>query len=131
MAAVVSLANHAHVFPAALNPAGTIDQLLLHMDACEISHAVCFAPFPHQTAAQKLDPNAWLAAEIKSQDRLLGFGTIDFARSDIAQQVRCLADLGFKGIKIHPPGQKLEILSPRALEAYRAAEEADLFLVFH
>src|ERR1700722_4315867 len=129
--AAVSLANHAHVFPAALNPAGTIDQLLVHMDACDISQAVCFAPFAHQTVAQKLEPNAWLAAELKSKDRLLGFGTIDFTRSDIAQQVRQIADRGFKGIKIHPPGQKLKILSPPALEAYRAAEEVNLFLVFH
>jgi len=131
MVAAVSLANHAHVFPAALNSAGTIDQLLAHMDACEISQAVCFAPFPHQTAAQNLDPNAWLADQLKSQDRLFGFGTIDFTRADITQQVQRLADLGFKGIKIHPPGQKLSILSPPAIEVYRAAQEANLFLVFH
>jgi len=131
MASRVSLANHAHVFPPSLNPAGGIAQLLVHMDACDIAQAVCFAPFPHQTAAQKLDQNAWLAAEIKSQDRLVGFGTIDFAAADIAQQVRQITDLGFKGIKIHPPAQKLGILSPPAFEAYRAAQEANLFLSFH
>src|SRR5262245_32693460 len=41
-------ANHAHVFPASMNPAGTIDRLLQLLDACQIAQAICFAPFPHQ-----------------------------------------------------------------------------------
>ncbi len=131
MAARVSLANHAHVFPSSLNADGTIDKLLAYLDACDIAKAVCFPPFPHQIAAEKLDQNAWLAAQIKSQSRLLGFGTIDFTRVDIPQQVRQIVDLGLKGIKIHPPAQKLEILSPPAFQAYRAAQEANLFLTFH
>src|SRR5688572_11159507 len=49
-------AHHAHVFPANVNPNGTIDRLMLLLDACAIDEAVCFAPFPHQVRGMGLDP---------------------------------------------------------------------------
>jgi len=127
----VSLANHAHVFPAGINADGTIDRLLSHLDACGIAEAVCIAPFSHQAKGPDFNPNEWLARELSGRDRLYGFGTIDFSRADVKDQVRRIKDLGLKGIKIHPPGQKLELLSPRAFDAYAAAEEVGLFLTFH
>jgi predicted TIM-barrel fold metal-dependent hydrolase len=127
----VSLANHAHVFPAAINADGTIDQLLRHLDACNIAEAVCFAPFSHQSKEPGFDSNEWLARELRGRDRLYGFGTIDFTRADVREQVKRIIDLGLKGIKIHPPGQKLELLSPRAFETYATAQDAGLFITFH
>src|SRR5689334_1274687 len=67
------LANHAHVFPASINPHGTTDRLLRLMDACGIEQAVCFAPFCHQCQGTEVDePNRWLASAIARQPRLLG-----------------------------------------------------------
>src|ERR1700683_219557 len=94
----VSLAHHAHVFPPQIKPQGTIDELLKYLDAAGIEQAVCFAPLPHE--AKTLDQNNWLAGEIKNQPRLFGFGTVDFTRADVAEQVKKIAGLGFKGIKI-------------------------------
>ncbi len=37
------LANHAHVFPAAINPNATIERLLKLLNACGIEQAICFA----------------------------------------------------------------------------------------
>ena len=54
-------ANHAHVFDAERRPDGTVDKLLKLMDACEISKAVCFAPFKGQTSDPDIDPVEWLA----------------------------------------------------------------------
>src|SRR5258705_7136248 len=97
------LANHAHVFPAAVNPGGTIDRLLKLLDACGIAQAVCFAPFAMQMDGQSDRPNAWLAKELpRYRDRLWGFGTIDFRRDDLKDQVREASDLGFRGLKLHP-----------------------------
>ncbi len=127
----VALANHAHVFPAGMNPAGTIDHLLKHLDACDIAEAVCFAPFSYQAKSPDFDAVDWLAKELKGRDRLHAFGTLDFERANIRCQIKRIVDLGMKGIKIHPPGQKLEILSARAFEAYAAAQEANLFITFH
>src|SRR6478672_13262593 len=113
------LANHAHVFPAKINPQGTIDRLLTMLDDCGIEQAVCFAPLPYQCDNNNLpDPNSWLASEIKSRPRLLGFGTIDVRRDDVKAQVTHVADLGLRGLKLHPNAQEFDILSPRLFEVY-------------
>jgi uncharacterized protein len=62
---------------------------------------------------------------------LRGFGTIDLRRDDIADQVKRVVDLGFKGLKIHPQAQEFDLLEPRAFELYGAAQDANLFLTFH
>jgi predicted TIM-barrel fold metal-dependent hydrolase len=128
------LANHAHVFPEAVNPNATIDRLLRLLDTCGIAQAICFAPFGQQVDGFDLPGghNAWLARELKRHgDRLYGFGTIDFRRDDIAAQVREAVDLGFRGLKLHPNTQRFDILGEKQLAAYAAAEAANLFLTFH
>lgn len=126
-------ANHAHVFPASMNQAGTIERLLQMLDACHIEQAICFAPFPHQCDKNGLDPNTWLATELEHHaGRLFGFGTIDFRRdSDIESQVQQAADLGLKGLKLHPNAQDFGITDPIAMRAYGAAERHGLFITFH
>ena len=124
-------ANHAHVFPAAVNPGGTIDRLLKMLDECGIARAVCFAPFGMQMDGQSDSPNQWLATELQSRPRLIGFGTIDFRRDDLKDQVRQAAELGFRGLKLHPNIQKFDVLGDEALQVYAAAEENKLFITFH
>ncbi|MEO6436248.1 MAG: amidohydrolase family protein [Tepidisphaeraceae bacterium] len=125
------LANHAHVFPAAINPSATIERLLRLLDACAIDQAICFAPFAEQADASGIDRNTWLADELKHHDRLFGFGTIDLRRSDVTDQVKQVKDLGLRGLKLHPNTQKFDVLSPRAMETYAAAEAHKLFITFH
>ncbi|MEA2735750.1 MAG: uncharacterized protein QOE14_2201 [Humisphaera sp.] len=128
------LANHAHVFPEAVNPNATIDRLLRLLDACGIDQAICFAPFGQQMDGFDvgLRHNAWLARELKGHgDRLYGFGTIDFRRDDVRDQVREVAGLGFRGLKLHPNTQRFDITGEKPMEVYAAAEEANLFLTFH
>lgn len=127
-----SLANHAHVFPEAINPNGTIDRLLKLLDACEIERAVCFAPFAKQCDGTDISPNVWLAGELKKhRGRLLGFGTVDPRRDDLADQVKEISDLGLLGIKVHPNGQDLPVLSPPARAVYDSAQQHRLFITFH
>jgi predicted TIM-barrel fold metal-dependent hydrolase len=125
------MANHAHVFPPSINPAGTIDRLLTLMDACDIEQAVGFAPFPVACDGKDVEPNAWLAGELKSRPRLVGFGTIDWRRADLAAQVKRVRELGLLGLKLHPNAQNFDILSKPAFEVYGAAQEAKLFITFH
>lgn len=124
-------ANHAHVFPESVNPGGTIDRLLQLLDNCGIARAVCFAPFAQQMEGFGQRHNPWLASALKNQKRLVGFGTIDFSRDDVKEQVNEAADLGFYGLKLHPNTQKFDTLSPKALEVYAAAEARKLFITFH
>lgn len=124
-------ANHAHVFPASVNPDGTIERLLKMMDACHIERAVCFAPFSNQLRSTGIHHNRWLATELSGHARLIGFGTLDLTQSDIKDQVKQAADLGFRGLKMHPNVQEFDILCPAALQAYGAAQDLGLFITFH
>jgi predicted TIM-barrel fold metal-dependent hydrolase len=125
------LAHHAHVFPESINPDGTIDRLLRLMDACEIEQCVCFAPFPHQAKGTLDNTNEWLARSIQGNVRFYGFGVIDPGRSDLSDQVKRIADLGFRGIKLHPNTQDFDVLSKPMFDVYAAAQEMKLFLTFH
>ena len=100
------------------------------MDACGISRQVCFAPFA-QDFPDGFDPNAWLAKEIHNRSEFVGFGTVDFRRTDLKQQVRRCADLGFRGLKLHPNVQQFDLTGKTALEVYNAAQECGLFASFH
>jgi len=124
-------ANHAHVFPESVNPGATIDRLLQLLDACGIARAVCFAPFGMQLDGFSERPNRWLAGELKKYERLVGFGTVDFRRDDLEDQVHEAADLGFHGLKLHPNIQRFDVLGDAALRVYAAAEQHRLFLTFH
>lgn len=124
-------ANHAHVFPGHVREDGTPSALLELMDQCGIERCVAFATFHGFLGPQDEDPNAWLAREIKGNDRLLGFGVIDFDRGDLRGQVDRIAELGFSGIKLHPAFQRFVIDGEKPFEVYRRAEELGLFLSFH
>lgn len=124
-------ANHAHVFPEDVRPDGSVDSLLRTMDACGIDRCVCFATFPSQLRPENGETNQWLARQLRGRDRLFGFGVVDFDRPDLREQVDRIADLGFKGIKMHPAFQKFAVDGERAFEVYARAQELGLFLSFH
>lgn len=125
--------NHAHVFPKEVKENGTVDALLRLMDECGIDKSVCFPCFHDRFDDIGLDvnPNVWLAEQIKGNDRLYGFGIIDFSKPDLAGQVERAADLGFKGLKLHPPYQEFKVDSPEAFQVYEKAQELDMLIVFH
>ena len=128
-------ANHAHVFQEEVRPLGTVEKLLDMLDETGIEKAVCYAPIcggaGKQMAELDGNPNRWLAEKLKGSDRLVGFGTVNFTKYNIADQVKEIADLGLKGIKIHPAYQHLCVNGKRAFEAYRVAEDEGLFISFH
>lgn len=126
-------ANHAHLFAKNTKPNADIDKLKELLDACEIEKAVCFAPFTDQLARYGITENSrkWLANEIKNEPQFVGFGTIDFHKNNLKDQVKETADLGLLGLKIHPAAQELKIDSPELFEVYEEAEKQGLFISFH
>ena len=126
-------ANHCHIYPKKRRPNGTVDALKATMEECGIEKAVTFAPFPHVMKDSNLtqNQNEFLAEQIKNDDRFVGFGTVNFDQDDIADQVRHIASLGFKGIKIHPAAQEISVVGEKAFECYAEAVEQGLFLSFH
>ena len=119
-------ANHAHLFPKNTKPNGDIDTLKSIMDECGIEGAVCFSPFWHQmdmyahTTGQ--NPCEWTASALKNEPNLVGFGTIDFDRNDLMDQVKKIKDLGLYGIKIHPAAQEVNVAGKELFEVYEEAE---------
>lgn len=128
-------ANHAHLFPKNTKPNGDIDCLKALLDECEIEGAVCFSPFWHQmdmyahTTGQ--NPCEWTAEALKNEPNLVGFGTVDFDKNNLKDQVKKIKDLGLYGIKIHPAAQEVKIDSPQLFEVYEEAEKQGLFISFH
>ncbi|MAF10990.1 hypothetical protein CMK11_11130 [Candidatus Poribacteria bacterium] len=131
--------NHVHVFPEWLRPDGTIDQFRAVMDACGIDRASLWAPFSHrwaQGAAADQEPgahNRWLAREVQHHPEFVGFGTVDPAEGAplAAEQVREIAELGLRGIKLHPAAQRFRIDSPWVIQVCRAAANHRLLVDWH
>jgi len=126
-------ANHAHLYPSVLRENGDLDALKRVIDACGIDRCVAFAIMPDRfrEAGMDVNQNVWLAQTIKNEPNLTGFGSVDFELDNLEDQVDEIAQLGFKGIKIHPPVQNLPVLSPKAFRVYAKAQELNLFLSFH
>ena len=128
-------ANHAHLFPKNTKPNGDKDCLKAVLNNCEIEKAVCFAPFQNQmemyAVSATKNRNRWLAREIKNENQLVGFGTVDFTQSNLEDQVKEIAELGLLGIKIHPAYQEVRVDSEELFRVYAQAEKENLFLSFH
>ena len=126
-------ANHAHVFPEQSKPGATVENLKILMDECGIEKAVCFTCFKDQYARSGLpgDRLDWLYNEIKNDSSLIGFGTLDLEEDDIEYQIDKMISYGFRGIKIHPAFQGVNVLSFKLQRAYKKAEREGLFLSFH
>ena len=126
-------ANHAHVFPKGSKDNAQLENLKELMAECDIEMAVCFAPFNHQTERVGItkSQNKWLYEEIKNENNLIGFGTINFDIGSIQNQVKEIKELGFKGIKIHPAAQEVKVDGRELFEVYAEAEKQGLFVSFH
>lgn len=126
-------ANHAHLFPKDVKESGSLDNLKKMMYECEIDRCVAFAPFNDRFEEDNYpyEANKWLYDEIKHEDNLVGFGTINFRAPDLKGQVKRIADFGFKGIKMHAPYQEFKIDGWEAFQVYEQAQEEGLFISFH
>lgn len=130
--------NHIHLMPREIRADATLEHFLSTVPSAidQIGHefegAVCFAPFSYQfsTTRRTENPNSWLKNLIAPHGNLVGYGTLD-PSLPAAPQVSHIADLGFRGIKLHPPAQKFEIFGTWAREAYSAMEEKGLVADFH
>lgn len=126
------IAHHAHVFQEQVREEGTISCLKELMAQCGIDGAVCFAPFSKYFESESGESaNRWLYEQIKKDDSLLGFGTIDFSKENLGEQAEEIYQLGLSGIKMHPAFQKFKIDDDRACQVYEVAQKRGLSISFH
>ncbi len=124
--------NHAHIFQKEVREDGTVDALKRFMDECSIDKAVCFAPFnSYFNPISDESPSKWMYEQIKNDDRLMAFGTIDFTKDNLKEQTEEIYELGLSGIKMHPAFQKFKIDDEKACQVYEVAEKRGLPISFH
>ncbi|MBR1970120.1 MAG: amidohydrolase family protein [Clostridia bacterium] len=125
------IANHAHIFQKEVREDGCVEALLDFLDECSIAKAVCFAPFDDYFNSNGESASRWMYEQIKNNDRLMAFGTIDFTKENLKDQVEEIYSLGLAGIKMHPAYQKFKVDGERACEVYEIAEKRGLPISFH
>ena len=106
---------------------GTVADLVRSMDRAGIDRSVvaCIA-----TAPKQFENIFRWCGEIRS-DRLIPFPSVHPFSERAADEVRRIADAGFRGIKLHPLYQDFDPLDDRAIDLYRAAADAGLVMLFH
>ncbi|MBO5453605.1 MAG: amidohydrolase family protein [Clostridia bacterium] len=125
------IANHAHIFQKEVREDGTVDALKNFLDECEIDKAVCFAPFSNYFNSNGESPSRWMYEQIKNDDRLLAFGTIDFTKDNVAEQTEEIYQMGLSGIKMHAAFQKFKLDEEKACKVYEVAEKRGMPISFH
>ncbi len=126
--------NHIHLMPHEVREDATLEHFLsvvppvLEKMGLTFEGGVCFAPFSYQMPDK--DPNVWLKETIAPYENLIGYGTLDPSRPAVPQ-VQQIAELGFRGIKLHSPAQKFAFFGEWAREIYSAMEEHNLIADFH
>lgn len=66
--------------------------------------------------------NDYIHSKTLEQDCFLGFGTVHAGMEDIIGEAERIADMGLKGIKIHPDCQRFDIDDPRLYPLYETVQ---------
>ena len=75
--------------------------------------------------------NDFIAQSAAKSPKLLGFGSLFPTMEDWEQELEHIAELGLRGLKIHPDFQQIDIDEPKAIPMYRAIAKAGLPVLFH
>lgn len=70
------------------------------------------------TAAQIRSINRFIAGECAAHPEFIGFGTVHPDAEDMQAEIDNIADLGLRGVKLHPDFQKFNIDDERAFPIY-------------
>ena len=106
---------------------GTVSDLLRSMDRAGIEKSVvaCIATRPKQFHSIL----RW--AGEASSERIVVFPSVHPMSPDAVENVRQVADAGFRGIKLHPYYQEFRLDDERAFPVYEEMERQNLILLAH
>lgn len=109
-----------------------IPTLLAEMDRAGVERAFLLAFDAKRTLGVKV-PNEYVAEICRAHpDRFIGFGSVDGADPEAADQVRSFAtELGLRGIKLAPAYLDLSPGDPRWYPVYEAAAQLKLPVLVH
>lgn len=112
-------------------PHYTAEEYLSYMDRIGVDTSVML-PFDglyHDTGPCNDEVAAWCAAD---PERLVPFCTVSPRQTDAVDELtRCAAELGMRGVKLHPWMQAFHPLEPVMDPIYRRCAELGLPVIFH
>ena len=97
------------------------DNLLYYMDKHGIDKSVALSIAPNVTFDD-------IYQACKDNNRLIPFGSVDFTKDNIKDQVKRQLDMGAKGFKIHPILQRVKADSPKMHEMMSACPDGTVIL---
>lgn len=71
------------------------------------------------------------AAEINGKDNIFSFGSVHPMQENAESELERIADMGLRGIKLHPDYQGVYADSPECIRVLKKAERLGLLVVFH
>lgn len=95
-------------------------------DAIDFSLVLPIATAPHQT-----DTINNFAAAINGKGGIYSFGSLHPECDDIDGILERIAELGLKGIKLHPEYQRFYIDSPQSLHILKKCDQLGLYTILH
>ncbi|MBE6562333.1 MAG: metal-dependent hydrolase [Ruminococcaceae bacterium] len=108
---------------------GTENGLLSSMEKAGIDLSVVLPVATNPLKVTKINETS--AAANEASEKILHFGCVHPLCENIEGEVRRAADLGLRGIKIHPVYQGVDICEERFLRILYTAGENDLIVVTH
>ena len=107
---------------------GTVSGLVSSMKKAGIDLSVVLPVATNPLKVSKINEGS---AQMSGKDSLIYFGCIHPDCEDIKKEMKYIADLGLRGVKIHPVYQNTDIDDRKNLEILYAAGELDLIVVTH
>lgn len=107
---------------------GNVDGLIESMAQNDVD---CSVVLPIATAPKQTENINNFAAEINGKSNIYSFGSLHPENDDIEGILEHIAELGLKGIKLHPEYQSLFIDSPESLRILRKCDDLGLYTVLH
>ena len=136
---------HTHAFPDAVAPRamdklsfvsgglipytdGTAEGLLSRMreDGVDLSVVLSIATNPHQQRAVND-----FAAALNEREGLVAFGSVHPDAPDAMEELERIADMGLRGVKLHPDYQGFSVDEDRMIPLYKNISSLGLITVFH
>ena len=105
----------------------TKDSLLKTMEKCGVDKSV----FLNVVTKEKQHENALIFSKELNSDRIISFGSVEPESVHALEYVWKFSDDGLKGMKLHPPLQKIDLDDRRNFPVFDLARALGLVLVVH
>lgn len=111
---------------------GSLEEFIAAMDECGIDMCGAAAIVPSSPETGESGNEIIYESVARYPNRLFGWCSVIPYEPDAPRELeRCVKELGFKGLKLHPPIQGFSPTDPRTFPTIRKAIELDIPILYH